>query len=432
MNSIEKGKQGEDFVNKLAYRSLLKYWCYPGPLDEKGDRKEICDLLIIFDETVIIISVKNYTFNKNYSRYFRRTIEKAVKQIYGAERKLYESNRDIYIKHPDRTIELFNPEEAKATYRIIVNLGEGTQFYPFHWLASSKKYITIFNKDAFVKIIEELDTIQDFVNYLEQREMLFADKSAVILPGAENEFDFQTAQQFFEHVGENMHPKHNNQSVLISGTEYDLLAYYLKFERTFPQSLYSKDYTGHVITIDGFWNEFTQDRRYIQKKELDKVSYLIDELVKREILSNEHEMSIAAAKCLLSLDRFERRIIASSLVEFHNSYYNLEGLNFARRFTQLGDTGIAFGFFPKKMEGNLVNKLLEIAMDSFILYKNYSMDQIILIGITDDFSQIKIGFINKVAKFSTKKEEEIRKDVKNLGWFSQHKEFKYSENEYPE
>ena len=57
-----KGTYGEEAVNTLAYDTYLKYWCYPGPKDEQGSKKEICDLLILFKETLIILSVKNYEF----------------------------------------------------------------------------------------------------------------------------------------------------------------------------------------------------------------------------------------------------------------------------------------------------------------------------------------------------------------------------------
>ena len=91
MNQIEKGNAGEKFVNEIAFNSFMKYWCYPGTKDENGNKKEICDLLIIFGDYTIILSVKNYEFKENYARYFRRTIDKAVTQIYGAERKLFKS-----------------------------------------------------------------------------------------------------------------------------------------------------------------------------------------------------------------------------------------------------------------------------------------------------------------------------------------------------
>ena len=68
---MNKGQEGEDFVNQIAFSSFLQFWCYPGPFDITGNNKEICDLLIVFDKTCIIVSVKNYSFDDNYTRYFK-------------------------------------------------------------------------------------------------------------------------------------------------------------------------------------------------------------------------------------------------------------------------------------------------------------------------------------------------------------------------
>ena len=121
---MNKGELAEKYVNELAYSSYLKYWCYPNPKDEEGDKKEICDLLILFRKTCIIISVKNYEFNGNYERYKRKVVEKSTKQLYGAERKLFHFNRKIKIKHPDREIEEFQSDNYDEIFRITINAGE--------------------------------------------------------------------------------------------------------------------------------------------------------------------------------------------------------------------------------------------------------------------------------------------------------------------
>lgn len=197
MNSTEKGNIGEDFVNGIAFNSFLEHWCYPSPKDERGDKKEICDLLILFGDRLVIISVKNYEFNDFYSRYFRRTIDKAVKQIYGAERKLFNSEKDTFIKHPKRDIEKFPKEKVEEIHRVIVNLGEGVRFYPFNKETKNEKFITLLDKDAFQTIVRELDTIPDFLEYLKKREELFYDKVTTIMPGEEDDFPQETAEQFF-------------------------------------------------------------------------------------------------------------------------------------------------------------------------------------------------------------------------------------------
>ena len=70
-NSLSKGEEGELAVNTIAFHTYLKYWCYPNPKDEKGTKKEICDLLILFKDTAIIVSIKNYSFKGDYEKYFR-------------------------------------------------------------------------------------------------------------------------------------------------------------------------------------------------------------------------------------------------------------------------------------------------------------------------------------------------------------------------
>ncbi len=45
-----KGDIGENAVNEVATNTYLKYWCYPSPKDESGNKKEICDLLILFKD----------------------------------------------------------------------------------------------------------------------------------------------------------------------------------------------------------------------------------------------------------------------------------------------------------------------------------------------------------------------------------------------
>ena len=40
IDSKLKGDEGENFVNEIAYKSFFKYWCYPGPKYENGDKKK--------------------------------------------------------------------------------------------------------------------------------------------------------------------------------------------------------------------------------------------------------------------------------------------------------------------------------------------------------------------------------------------------------
>lgn len=431
MNSIEKGNIGEEFVNGIAFNSFIEHWCYPSPKDEYGDKKEICDLLILFSDNLILMSVKNYEFKDFYSRYFRRTIEKAVKQIYGAERKLLNSEREIFIKHPKRAIERFPKERIKNIYRVIINLGEGVRFYPFNQETKDEKFITLLDKEAFQTIVQELDTIPDFLEYLRKREELFTGKTVTILPGDEDDFPADTANQFFEHAQQHFNPK-EKQSILISGTEHDILAHYLKNERTFPDYFQSKEYNGMFVQLDGNWSDFNERKQVKTKRELDKNSYFLDDLVKSEILTNIKENSIELATAIMSFDRFNRRVISNNFLEFFDTYKDAKGNFLARRYADFDGTGIVFVFYPQEMPQEMVDTLLAIALDSFCVYYNYKSKSMILIATTNEFKQFKMGLVENIMPFSKEKELQIKKDVELLGWFKNHQEIKLTDKEYPD
>ncbi|HBN05650.1 MAG TPA: hypothetical protein DD434_07650 [Bacteroidales bacterium] len=431
MNSNEKGNIGEEFVNEIAYNSFFEFWCYANPKDEYGDKKEICDLLIKFNDNLIIISVKNYEFKNLYSRYFTKTIEKAVNQIYGAERKLLNSNRDIFIKHPKREVERFPKERIKNIYRVIVNLGEGVRFYPFNKDTQDEKFITILDKEAFQTIVQELDTIPDFLEYLKRREELFIDKTVTILPGDENDFSENTTKQFFEYSQKQFNP-FERQNILISGTEHDLLATYLKNERHFPDYFYSKKDNAIFVQLDGNWAEFNQSNQVKLKKEHDKNSYFLDQLVKNEVLNNVNENSIELATAIMSFNRFNRRVISNNFLQFFDTYKNLKGNNFARRYADIEGTGIVFAFYSFEMPQEFVNYILDIIIDSFCIYSNYKSKSMILIATTNEFKQFKMCLIKDIVPFSKEKELQIKKDEEFLGLFTNYQEFNITEKEYPD
>lgn len=425
-----KGNIGEEFVNRIAFNSFLKYWCYPSPKDEHGDKKEICDLLIIFGKCAIIISVKNYEFKDIYSRYFKMTIDKAVKQIHGAERKLFLSEKDIYLKHPNKIIERFPRETIDTIHRIIVNLGEGVKFYPFSQETKGKNFVSLFDKKAFETIVKELDTIPDFIEYLKKRELLFEGKIVTVLPGEENDFPIETATQFFEYEKEQSSV--NKMSIIISGTEHDLLGYYLKNERNFPADIESEKYNRMFIQLDGDWEKFKLNKQVLLKKKLDKDSYFLDELVKREILTKDDPNSEKLAIALLSFNRFNRRIISSNFLNFFDTYKNNKGLNFARRYSDFDGIGIVFAFYTQEMNEEMIGTFLSLAMDSFCVFSKYKSKKMILIATTTKFIQFRIGLMEDIEPFPKEVEAQILDDVKLLGWFKNHTETNFTEKEYPD
>lgn len=424
----DKGQIGEDFVNNLAYRSFLKYWCYPGPKYENGDKKEICDLLIIFNSVLIVISVKNYEFKGNHFRYFNNTIEKAVKQIHGACRTLF-SVAEVHIKHPDKEIESFPREQITKVFRIVINLGEGVKFYPFNQTTKNDDYVTLFDKDSFEAIIGQLDTIPDFIDYLEKREMLFKGRTTIIMPGDEFDFPVETQKEFFK-----LHEQLTQNYILISGTEKDLLSHFFKNTRKFPQAL-SENASGIFLQIDGDWDSFAAEQSVKNKTKADKASYFIDgfvqnEILKDELLQNITPMRLGLAKALLSFDRLTRRSIANSYFEFHSRYKDSSGLFFGRRFGDYDGVGILLTFYTDQMDFEMINDLNNLAIESCNLFTGYKSKSMILISANHNH-RFLFAYIDKLEKYTRQHEELIRQDIKKMGWFTKHTFLQGTENEFP-
>lgn len=427
MDSQIKGIEGEDFVNELAYSSFFKYWCYPSPKNENGNKKEICDLLILFNEVLIIFSVKNYEFKQNHFRYFNNTINKATNQIAGALRILF-NNNEIFIKHPDKNLEKFPKEKIKKIYPIIVNLGDNVKFYPFNSLTKNQDYISIFDKESFWTIAKELDTVSDFIDYLEKREELFKDKITVILPADEFDFPVETQKEFYKLMDSN---SIESTQIIISGTEKDLLAHFLKNERQFPSILKDKKANSFYLQIDGDWNKFVKNNRYKNKKVADITSYFIDQFVENELLCNISEYREKIAILLLSFNRFTRRSIAISYFDFHKNNTQKEGLFFGRRFADIDGIGILFTSYTNQMPEEMFQTLNQLAIDSFNIYTNYKSKIIILIS-TNHEHFFKFGLVENIKPYPKELEKKIIKDVNILGWFTKHTEEKYTIKEFPE
>src|SRR5437588_10483620 len=72
----------ELYLQRLCERSFLSLWSYPGVFREqkqngRGDGKELCDLLVVFGNHIIIFSDKSCAFPEtgnlrlDWSRWFR-------------------------------------------------------------------------------------------------------------------------------------------------------------------------------------------------------------------------------------------------------------------------------------------------------------------------------------------------------------------------
>lgn len=280
--------ESERYLARLAEKSFLNLWSYPSPYrDQKllgaGDGKELCDLLVVCGQHIIIFSEKaidwpNGSPDVAWCRWAKRAIQASAKQAKGAERWITEYPERIHLDRGCKTpfpIE-FPLAEERMFHRVIVVRGgaqacrehfgggsgslvirpsiEGDQHWsnvdnpvrPFEVgdLQPASSFVHVLDEVALDIVLSELDTVRDFTDYLVKRAEFIRSGKLLEAHGEEN-----------------------------------LLAYY---------AIRINDAGDHDFTVEGsapividrtLYGSLVTDPRYVAKKREDKVSYVWDKLI---------------------------------------------------------------------------------------------------------------------------------------------------------
>ncbi len=295
-----KGENAEKLVQELAAKSFLVDWCFPSP--KLPDGKELCDLLVVFDDVAIIWQIKDLQLDQN-GRYRKAEVEKNMRQLIGARRHLCALKRPLVLHNPRRIREECDAGAIKRVFLISVLMGEGESILPFVD-ETKKRTIHVFTR-AFVELVlGELDTISDFVTYLIRKE------------------EFLRA----------------NKSIIISGGEEELLANYLLDNRSFHR-LAKAD---AIYLEGGAWEHLQGLPEYRARNDADQISCVWDEIINRA-----HEGSCRyerVARELARPTRFERRFLSKVFIEAGMVAHRDVGNDLYRRILSTEGTTYCFLF----------------------------------------------------------------------------------------
>lgn len=269
-----KGKKAEEIVQYLAEKTFLTDWCYKNPILKSG--KELCDLLIVFDNIAVIWQIKNLKLHKD-GKYKKSEVDKNLRQLSGARRTLFELNKPVELINPKRGKETFDPKTIKEVFLISALVGKGEDYFAF--IEEYKKLtIHVFNRMFTQLILNELDTISDFVAYLRAKEAIVS----------------------------------TDKEIIILGGEEELLAFYLMNKRSFERF---KDST--MVSIqEGCWKHLLNKPEYKAKKKADRISYCWDGIISRSHESGSTTYERVARE-LARLNRFERRYYSKAYFDAH-------------------------------------------------------------------------------------------------------------------
>ena len=271
----------ERYLTKLCEKSFLSLWSYPNLF--RSEQKELCDLLVIFGDDILIFSDKDCNYpntgksDLDWERWFRRAVAKSANQVWRAEAWMRKTSDRVFL---DAACTKKLPITIKVTTKTRFHLilvahgaseickkvfgGSGSMMFntyikgldnhilPFTFgdLDPNKTFVHVLDDTTLDILLSTLDTISDFTSYLIKKEKFL--RSGIML---------------------------------YSTGEEELLAKYLKhlnknFEHDFSLTEKEALLTG-VALLEGDWDAFKNSPARLAQIKEDEISYLWDGLIEQ-------------------------------------------------------------------------------------------------------------------------------------------------------
>lgn len=283
----------ERYLAKLADRTFLNLWAYPNVYNDKkanakGDGKELCDLLVVCGDHVLIFSDKTIAWPSGddtqlaWRRWFKRAIKKSVEQIRGA-RRWFDKFPDRVFLDPKCTQRLplrLPPNDRRKVHGIVVALGAGEACKRFfkggigslmvtphikgdHHLTEDVvqpfaigdvdplgSFIHVFDDATLDIVMSEMDTVTDLTDYLTKKESLIRSGHLIGATGEE-----ELVAYYMTHMN--------------AAQEHDF---------TKPDGSPWGDHDAFAID-SGHYSSLLSNAQYKAKKQADEDSYIWDRLI---------------------------------------------------------------------------------------------------------------------------------------------------------
>jgi hypothetical protein len=392
--------EAEAIVFRVCRNSFLSLWSYSNPRKEPNG-KELCDVLVVCEPDVIIFSVKEIKLGDggrpeiDAERWRRRAIEESTKQVCGAERILKKAC-NVITHDSSLGVALPNATEIKI-HRIAVALGGKRQVsLPFGDFG--KGFIHVMDEVSFLTMLNELDTITDFVAYLASKEAFCQSQT----------------------------------NVRFDGPEENLLAAYLHAGRKFPTNYDA------VVIGDGLWELITGKEEYKAKQAANEDSYIWDRLIEQfaqDFLGGQLEFAPGASETERAIrqmareDRFSRRILGKGFKEFmDNSQTILSRM-------MKSPSGVVYVFLALPHGTPRKARVAELGNRCFVA-RGLNQQATHVVGIATERYEKGKGFSLDLCNvfmptWSARDQEQMEAMQKDLGYFTSPKLTRDSEDEYP-
>jgi hypothetical protein len=326
---------------RFARSSFLTLWSYANPYttegrkNDKGSGTELCDVLVVFGDDVLLFSDKHCAYHSTidvtvaWKRWYKSAIRKSHLQLQGAHKALRDGVVRVYLEASCQTpLPVALPPSDRARYHLIAvtrgSLEACSRYFnddsgsyivhsgivgeemhlqnPFHVgrLDASKPFVHVFDELSLEALFAEFTTISDVLVYLRARHDLLCDQAMMVRAVGEE----QLVAAFI------LNEARGNAGFLprnAGGTRPD----FVSFDHTFRPAL-------------------LEAPEYQRKKLLERKSYWFDRLIERFASTGDPELVPfglgnrprdfeEGLRVLASENRFRRRVITQSLADLFRS-----------------------------------------------------------------------------------------------------------------
>lgn len=220
--------ESERILTKIATNTFFSLWCYPSLFRSVGKGKELTDLTIYFNNTLILFSDKGHVkFQEHnkidlaWSRWYRSAVKESAKQLHGAESFVRNHPDKIFLNsklqdpfpfdlsRPSIKIHLVAVtrgigDHAKRYFDSVKPGSSGTLGYfyqvpekallekPFFVgdVVQEKTFVHVLDESGIKLLLEELCTPADFIRYLEVKENAIRKQKLLSSAGEEETLAF--------------------------------------------------------------------------------------------------------------------------------------------------------------------------------------------------------------------------------------------------
>ncbi len=319
----------EKYLNELCERTFLSLWSFPNVYRQPGT--ELCDLLVVFGNEILIFSDKSCVFpdsgkiEVDWRRWFKRTVQNSANQLWGAERWIKQFPERIFL-NPKCTQPLPFPitiSDKTSIHLILVAHGGSMACEKFHGgsgsmmyhspisgldnhttpfaigdIDPSKTFVHVLDDTTLDILLNERDTIADFTDYIKKREKYLRSGIMVISPG-EEELLVRFLKDLNEETG-----------------EHDFVLPLAKDGRPIDGIAYT----------EGEWDDFLKSPERKARKKADEISYSWDKIIEKFAHHATHGTAYKnsshgitgteqSLRVMASENRFMRRLLSIAIHE---------------------------------------------------------------------------------------------------------------------